>query len=95
MELKIHQLLKMLCRDGNCPGSLAPIIIDMALPSTFFDDIPGLNQKPTTFAELIDAMVLKYSKGKIKMGANLKLPPPLSFMWGEDLLGKHTNTAKQ
>ena len=52
-------------------------------------------QKPTTFAELIDAMVLKYSKGKIKMGANLKLPPPLSFMWGEDLLGKHTNTAKQ
>ena len=89
MELKIHQLLKMLCRDGNCPGSLAPIIIDMALPSTFFDDIPGLNQKPTTFAELIDAMVLKYSKGQIKMGANLKLPPPLSFMWGEDLLGKH------
>ena len=35
--MKIAELLDELCRDGNCPSTLAPKLIDVALPKTFFE----------------------------------------------------------
>ena len=83
MELPIPTILNMMCPGGTCQGSLAGLIMDL-VPGDFmsFDNIEGLEgdpiAKPTNFRELIEAFIIKYTKGKVRMGKSVPLPPPMA-----------------
>lgn len=84
-EMKLDTVLKMVCSNGNCPSSLAKMIMEL-VPGDMFK---GMEREPTSFTDLINYLINKYTGGKISLGTNVQLPPPLSMLWGETLLNKH------
>jgi hypothetical protein len=83
-EMKLDMALKMICNNGNCPASLASMIVQL-IPGDLFNE---LTKEVTSFHDVINFLIDKYTGGKIKLGENVPLPPPLSYLWGEGLLQK-------
>ena len=84
MVVPLNAVLGFICAKGNCAADLAKELFLM-LPQLF----EGIKNPPTSFKDLINYFVDKYTKGAIELGKNIPLPPPLSFLWGQELLKKH------